>query len=464
MTLTINTQVDDQRQLTMTVEVGEDRVKKEMQKTMRKLAQEVNIPGFRKGKVPTQVITRRFGEETIRLETIDDMTPAIFEEAVTQASVEIYAQPALMVVKISPLVLEFKIPLAPEVKLGDYRAIRQEVASVEVSDKAVDDELEALREKNRTLEDVERPIEVGDLVNVAGKAELLPKVEEASEEEASEDESAEEDEELEDSVLFDSENLNFIMDPVKTFPGTPFVENLLGLSVGDEKDFNLLFPADFEAEEMAGREATFHLKIQKVQKRDLPALDDELAKKENADSLEALRHSVRENLVKTAEHEAKDKLIEDMVDKLLEIAEVAYPPAAVELELDDLVESFKGQVQYSQWVWEDYLKMQNKTEEDIRVDFRETAVSRLRRQLVLRQLIQEEQLAVKEEEMSQAVEERVARFDNPELQDGMRKYFSEGYGANSIRADLLMDKVAQRITLILNGNAPALDTTTEENA
>jgi len=462
VTLTIHTEEDDQRQMAVTVEVAEERVQKAMRNTARKLAKDAYIPGFRKGKAPYQVILRRVGEETLRAETIEDMVQGIFEEALEQSAIEMYAQPSLDAVEQDPLVFKFTVPLAPVVTLGDYRELRREVAEPEVTDEAVAQALKKIQERHQIVEPVERPVEQGDLVSLSGKGVLLPvvKEEEGEETETTETESPEEE------ILFDEEQTELLMDSDVIFPGTPFVENLVGMSAGDQKSFNFTFPEDFDDESLAGREAAFDVTVLDVKSRTLPELDDDLAKQEGSyETADELRASLREDLQKQAESEAKNQLIESMIDDLLGDAEVLYPPAAVELEIDTMVDSLKGQITRSGWEWADYLRMQGLDEHSIRHEFEDTAVERMQRQLVLRQFIMDEKLTVSAEDLDERIEARLEDFgDNPELRDSMRQYFQSGYAFDMISSEVLMDKAYERMKAVLSGDAPDLASLEVDNA
>jgi trigger factor len=151
-----------------------------------------------------------------------------------------------------------------------------------------------------------------------------------------------------------------------------------------------------------------------------------------------------------------------MTTRLLEQAELVYPPAAVDMELDQMLENIKQQAQRSGWQWEDYLTMQGLDESDIRDQFRETAVEQLRNRLVLRQLILDEKITVEAEDIDAAVEDRVSKFDNPELRDSMRDYFRQGEGFDAISGQILQNKVYERIKAIFSGEAPDLSELEEE--
>lgn len=502
MTLTIHTEEDNQRQLQLTVEVSEERVEKAMRETARKLARDVRIPGFRPGKAPYHVMVSRVGREALRGEAVEEMVPQIFDEALTQEGVEqVYGQPRLEDMTLEPLVLKFTVPLSPHVQLGDYRALRQELEPIEITEAAVDEALEHVRTHHAVVEPVDRPAEPGDLVTVGGIGQLIhwdegEEAEEtadvAAEPDATDatvgdetdvaesepevvsgaDEGTEHDddddyheEEDKDDIIFEHESIELLLDSEKLFPGTPFVEHIVGMPVGEEKSFDITFPEDYVDEELAGQEATFDITLLEVKRRDLPPLDDDLAKLEgNYETLDELRQNIHDRLAEEARSRQREEMLETVIDDLLAGATLVYPPAAVEMELDEMMETFKNQVTRSGWQWEDYLRLQNETEASVRDNFRETAIKRLERNLVLRQFILDEKLTVEADDVDAAIEARISQFDNEELRQGMRDYFSRGYGFNTISGQVLQDKVYERIEAILSGNAPDLAAVEMESA
>ena len=449
MTLNIQTAEDDKRQLTLTIEVDEPRVQKAMQQKARELGREIQLPGFRPGKAPYDVVVRRIGEDTLRAESIEDLVQPVFEEALQQADIDPYARPTLEDIQPKPLVLTFTVPLEPQVTLGDYRAHREEVEPVQVTDEALQQALEYVQARHQTIETVDRPAEEGDVVSLSGNGRFT------SPKPLAEGEEAPEGAEREGETLFDEERLEVLLDPKTLFVDTPFVANVVGLSAGDQKQFSFTFPDPYEQEaEFAGREATFDITVLDIKKRELPPVDDELAKLEGKESLDALRESLRGDLTREAESTAKEKVIEGMIDRLLEDATLIYPPAAVEAHLDDTVEDFKNRLSRRGWEFKDYLHLQGLTEESLRDDFRENAERQLRRQLVLRQLILDEKLRIEAADVDSIIEERVARFDNEGLKDSMRNYYRSGNGFESISGEVLSNKVYERILAILSGTAP----------
>lgn len=468
MTLTIHTEQDDKRQLLVTIEVPEERVQAQMRETARKLGRDIRLPGFRPGKAPYHVIESRVGREALRGEAVEDMVQTIFQEALDQINPDVYAQAQFDDLQLEPLVMKFTIPLTPEVDLGDYRAIRQEVQPVEVTAEAVERALELLRERYKSVEDVERPSALGDQVILSGRGELiLEEIEDDIEDEDEDEEEAEDQEhdhehdhdheEEQDEVLFDDERLEFILNPETLFPGTPFAEELVGLSVGDTKEFSFTFPEDYQDESLAGKEASFNISVLQVQECDLPAID-ELAEKEGVETMEALREKVEQDLFRAAQKQAQDDLMNEMIHAMMHQATMVYPPAAVEEVVHSRVDSFKNQVTRSGWEWEDYLKLQATSEEQLHENFHGGAEHELQHQLILRQFILNEKLSIKMEDVEAAIEERVGMYkENEMLANSMRQFYQQGTGLDMISSEILMQKVAERMEAIATGNAPSLE-------
>jgi trigger factor len=450
VTLTIETAEDSQRQLTMTIQVPEDRVQKAMREKARTLSREITLPGFRPGKAPYDVVVRRVGEETLRAEAIEDLIQPVFEEAMDQANAEMYGRPSLDDIESNPLVFKFTIPLEPQVTLGDYRSRRKEITPVEVSDEALEEALQYAQNRHQTLEVVDRPAQPGDVVTIGGRGTLKPPAPAEGEEAPAE---------TDDEVIFDEERVEVLLETKTLFPETPFVDHIVGMSVGDQKTFSFTFGEDYELEkEFSGREATFDITVLEVKNRELPPLDDELAKLEgDYETFDQYRESLREELARAAESNQKDELVNEMIEWLVEDATMVYPPAAVDVQIDEMVSDFKTRLQRSGWKVEDYLQLQGITEETLREEFRENAERQMKNQLALRQFILDEKLRVEVADIDGLIEDRVARFDNDELKKSMREYYRSGRGFEAISSEVLRDKVYERTKAILLGQAPDLD-------
>lgn len=438
MTLTIHTEEDSERQLKVTVEVPENQVQAQMRRTARDLARQVNIPGFRKGKVPYNILVQRVGEEALRADAVEEMLESVFVEALEEIEESPYRQPSIDDIEMKPLVLKITIPLEPIVKLGDYRAIRREIQPVEVTDEALEEALERVRSQHEILEPVDRPAEIGDLITVSGEGKI---------------------DEEDGEVIWHEHETDLVLNPEKLFPSLRFVENLVGMSAGETKEFIFTFPEDYDDEELAGRNASFEVSVERVQSRELPEITDEMAQEEGEyETVEELREGLKKDLYEQSERQAKSDLLDDVVNEMMSEAEINYPPALVEAELDDTLANFKEQVTRSGWQWDDYIKLQSHTEESLRDEWREDAIERVRRGLVLRQFVEEEKLSVSSSEIDSAVDKRLGRFgENEELHDQLRSFFTQGQGLDMMTNEILMDKVQERVEDIVTGNAPDLE-------
>ncbi len=438
MTLKIHTEEDEQRQLAVSVEVPEERVQAQMRRTARSLARNYHFPGFRRGKIPYNILVGRIGEQTLRADAVEEMLQSLLEEALEEIDAKAFYQPTLDNMELNPLALKITVPLEPKVILGDYRSIRKQLEEPTVTDEALEEALEHIRTHHQILEEVERPVEIGDMIKVTGQGKL---------------------DEEDGEVIWKEELTEMVVDPETVFPGIPFVENILGASTSDELAFQVTFPDDYNEEELSGKTATFEITIEQVQSRELPELTDELAQEEgDFETVEELIESVRDELQKQAETRAREELMDEMMDELLAQAEVVFPPAAVEREIDQALDNMKAQVERSGWSWSDYVKMQGGSEDAIRAEAREGAVERVRRGLVFRQFVKDERIKVEAEDIDEAVDKRLKGFgDNKELQDQLRSIFTSGEGLESVTSDVLYNKSIDRMEAIVTGNAPELD-------
>jgi trigger factor len=438
VTLTIHSEEDSERQLKVTVEVPEERVQAQMRRTARSLSKEIRIPGFRRGKVPYNVLVNRVGEKALRADAIEEMIEPVFMEALDEIGEPPYRQPSLDDVELDPLILKLTIPLNPTVVLGEFRSIRKELQKVEVTHEALEESLDQLRTSFQELEEVDRPSEIGDMLTVSGTGKV---------------------DEEDGEVIWSEQDTDLLMDGRKTFPDLPFVENLIGLSAGEGTEFSVQIPDDYDEEELVGKEAVFSVSVSKVQDRTLPDLDDELAQKAGEyETIDELREAMDKELLDQAKNRARSELLDEWVDELLTDAELVYPPAVMESELDSMVNDFREQITRSGWQWEDFLKLQGETEESLRENWGDGATDRIQRGLVLREFTRLENLEVNSTDVDEMIEKRLSQYgDNEELQEQLRTVLTQGQGLESMTNDILMEKIVNRVEEIVTGNAPDLD-------
>ena len=445
MTLTINLKEDEQRQMLVTVEVAEERVQAAMRRQAQKLAREFRFPGFRPGKAPYQMLVNRLGEDYIRSQTAEEMGQDVFKEMLEQVDFEPYEQASLTDIILHPLTFHFTVPLVPTVTLGEYRDFRYEVKAVEVTEEAVTHTLEHLQEERKEVKPVDRPVQTGDIVAFT---EVVTATNEAGEEEK----------------LFETERAELILDPTTIERGPLFVNNLIGLSAGDNKKFTISYPEDHSNSDMANKAVTFDVTILDVKSQLIPELNDEFAKAEgDYETLEDLRHEIRHNLEKEAERQAIFDLLEVMLAHLKANAQIVYPPIAITKELDDRMERHKKGVSQSGWKWEDFLRLQNETEESLREKWLPAVTESLKNSIVVGKFISLEKLTVSIDDIKAEIQRQIVAYsDDEENQEMMANYLLEGAGREQLLNEVMMMKVHERMTAIASGKAPDLDALVED--
>lgn len=427
----IATQRQDDCTLTLTVEVEDARVQPALRAAARQLAKQYPIPGFRPGKAPYETIVRQFGEGAVYESALEDLGQRVYKEVLEQEHIDAYGPGALQDVQLKPLVLTFSVPLRPEVDLGDYRALRVPYTPPAVGDEAVAEAMEHLREHHAILEPVERAAALGDVVVLDAKG-YLHQGENPS-----------------DFLLAD-QDVALLLDEKTDWPMPGFAPHILGLQAGDEKKFDLTFPEDFANASLRGQVAHFEVVVKEVKSRTLPEWSDELAKDiGDYENLEALRARVRENLAREAEREVEDEYHRHVMDQLVEQASVKYPPALLDSEVDELLDDLDHRLREQRLTLDDYLKIEGKTKDDLREEYRPQAERRLKRALVLGKVVDLEQLEVGDEE----VEGQITRLSAPwgERSGQIRRLFTSERARETLISDMLTDKALKRLAAIARG-------------
>ncbi|MBN1284333.1 MAG: trigger factor [Anaerolineae bacterium] len=436
----------DTHEVRLKVQVDPETVDKAMKAAASAISRKARIPGFRKGKAPYWRIVQAFGADAVFEEALEDLGEDVYKAALDQAEIDPYGPGTLEDIKKDPLVLIYKIPLQPEVELGDYRAIRIPFEEPEVTDEMLEEAMQNLRESRVVTEPVERPVEWGDLV----KLDLFGVVLEEDQE------TLEEDEEVDDrSILIDrdgAENpLEFVVDAERDLlPG--FAAELVGLAVGDEKEFIIEVPEDYEdGEDLAGKRVFFEIECMEVNRRTLPELNDTFtADVTNGEykTLLDLRIEMRKRLKGQLERDAEDPYVEQILDKILEDARLAYPPVMVDDAVEEEIERFDARLRQQGLTLEDFMRIRQLTREQIAEDYREPTEKGLKRALILGRMIEEEELGEVSEadvvaEFSEALDMPLdPKTLGPEL-------------LSSLRRNLLSQRAIKRLIDIAKGKDPA---------
>ena len=424
----ITTESAGERQISLIIEVEEERVEQARRRTARQISKEVDIPGFRKGKAPYEVVVQRLGERVFEQELVSELAEDLYREVLEEEEIVPYAPGTLEETTFDPMTLRFTVPLVPEVDLGDFRAYRLEPAEVEIPEDQLDEALEAIRRQNAVLAPLDRPAAEGDLLvgELVGRAS--------------------------DGTLFlHEEDARLLLDPEEgpRLPG--LVDGLIGLEEGEERSFTVVMPDDFEAEELAAEEVTFEVQVEHVYERILPDLDDDLARTVgNHDTFEELETSVRQRLEERERAEVEGAYAERVLQGIIDQATVSYPPVMLEEALEDAVENYERQVERREHMMlEDYLRIQGRSMEELREELKEDVKASLERSLVLGEIVEQEDLEVSEEALDVQIAESSEQYGDKA--DEVRAVLSAPEGRRGIRNRMLANQAIEHLVAIAKG-------------
>lgn len=429
------------RQAALTIEVEDERVQQALRSAARRLANKLNIPGFRKGKAPYNVVLRTVGEEGLYQEVIDELGQQIYREALEESKLEPYGPAQLDDIQLKPLVFKMRVPLHPVVDLGDYRSLRVPYTPPQVSDQAVDEVLKGLQERHVMLEPAgEGPVEPGQVavLTIEGKLSQAPDAE---------------------SIVHEHE-ISLRVDEATDFPFRGFVQHVVGMKVGEEKSFEFIVPQDDEDQELRGKTVYFTVRLEDLKARVIPPLDDALAQTiGDYETLDALRNAVRGSLLQQMTREVESRYVDECLNKLVEQARVEFPSQMVEQELDRLVERTKRRLQDQKMSFEEFLNIKKQTLEQYRAELRPKAENNVRRGLAMSELAMREGLTVTRDEVSVAINFISASYG--ENAEQVRQSLSSDESRRSLSFSLLSDKVTARLVSICKGENPPLPSAKE---
>lgn len=422
----------------LTIEIEPAEVEESLQKSYHRLVKRTNIPGFRKGKAPRAVLEQYIGTESLREEAINNLLPQAYEEAIQEQEIKAIAQPHIEVAQTEPLVFKAVVPLPPTIELGDYRQITVTQEPVEVSEADIDAAMEQLRHQHATWDPVERPVQPGDLVvldiesHVGGESFINQK-------------------EAQYQVVQDA-----------PFPAPGFAEQLTQMKIGENKDFKLQFPPDYPKGELAGKEASFKVKVNEIKEEKLPELDNEFAKQVAPDfkSLKSLQKRVSTNLRLRTEEKAKIDFEQKVIEAAVDLAELEFPPILIELEIDRVIREQSQRWQMSGKGLDEYLESIDKTGEELREELRPLAAKMVAQSLVLGKIAEEEKIEAGDSEIKDEIEKMTR--DVAENKNELSQYLNTPQAQQSIGQLLITRKTVQRLVEIAGGSDTSVEVKQKE--
>ena len=423
----IATQSVENNQAVLQIEVEPGEMEESLDRAYRQLVKRVGVPGFRKGKAPRSVLERYVGKEGLQREAMEDLVPELCTRVIEEQKMEVIAQPQIEIIQSDPVIFKAIFPLRPHVELGDYHAIRVDKQPVEVGDEEINSVINQLRERHAVWSPVERPVNFEDLVVV------------------------DIDEEAKDGTVktYQARQFPLVKDSLIPLPG--FAEHLVGMATGGVKEFALTYPDDYKLKELAGRDTKFKVKLIEVKEKHLPELDDDFAKSlgQGMENLEALRNFVAANLRKAAEEAAKRDYERKLVEAVVGLSKVDFPPVLVDREIDSLLKE-RDFIFREQGGLQGYLKNFNKTEQGMKEELRPEAVRRITESLVLGKVIEQEKITVDAAEIAAEIESMTK--DAGDRVEEMKRMLGTDQARQVVEERQLSLKALQKLTEIALNN------------
>jgi trigger factor len=404
----------------LTIEVEAAKVNEGLDAAFKKVVKQVNVPGFRKGKMPRGMFEKRFGVESLYQDALDFILPEAYAKAIEETGIDPIDRPEIDVEQMEKgkeLIFTAKVQVKPEVKLGDYKGLEVEKVDTEVTAEDVEAELTSLQEKQAEL-----------VVKEEGKAEEGDTV-------------TMDFEGFVDGEAFEggqAENYSLELGSGQFIPG--FEEQLVGVATGEEKDVEVNFPEEYHAAELAGKPATFKVKIHEIKTKELPALDDEFAKDadEEVETLAELKEKIEKRLQEAKKNEAETAVRETLVEKASENAEVEIPEVMVNSEVDRMMQEFEQRLQMQGMNLELYFQFSGQTEEDLKGQMKEDAGKRVRTNLTLEAIAAAENLEVTDAEAEEEVNKMAEQYNMSA--DNIKQALG---GLDTLKADLKVRKALE---------------------
>ena len=407
----------------LTIEVAAEDVEKALQAAYLKQRAQIGIPGFRKGKVPRQMIEKMYGPEVFYEEAANRMVSDAYASAYDECELEISSQPEIDVVQMEkgkPFIFTAEVAIRPEVTLGEYKGLKVDKTSIEVTAEEVDKEIEAERERNaRTIEVTDRAVADKDMVTLDFEGFV-------------------------DGEAFEGgkgTDYPLTIGSGAFIPG--FEEQLVGAEIDKELDVNVTFPTDYQAADLAGKDAVFKCTVHAIKAKELPELDDEFASEvSECDTLEEYKVEVENKIKERKESEAKQKKEDQAVDKAIENAQMEIPTPMLDLQVRQMAEDFGRRMQQQGLSMEQYFQLTGMTSERMMADLRPQAEKRIKTRLVLEEIVKVENIEVSDERLDEELT-KMAEAYQMEI-DKLKEFMGDGE-KDQIRKDIA---VQDAVTLL----------------
>ena len=414
----------------LTIEVSAEDLEKALESAYQKQKKQISVPGFRKGKVPRAMIEKMYGVDVFYEDAANALMQQNYAAAVDESGIDIVSRPTVDVVQIEkgkPFIFTAEVAVKPEVTLGKYMGVTVTKIDTSVSDEEVDEALEKERNNNaRTINVTDRPVAQGDTAVIDFEGFV-------------------------DGVAFEGgkgENHSLEIGS-HTFIDT-FEDQLVGKNVGDEVDVNVTFPEQYQAADLAGKPATFKVKINEIKAKELPELDDEFAKDVSEfDTLAEYKESLKKDLEKKKQDEAKRTKEDEAIQKIIDKSMMEIPEAMIDTQCETMIEEFAQRIAQSGLSMDQYLQFSGLTVDGLKEQVRPEALTRIQSSLVLEQIAKEENIEVSDADVDAEIEKMAKNYGMEA--DKLKEYMGEGEKESMKRelaitkaVELIMDNIKER--------------------
>ncbi|RSL32243.1 trigger factor [Salibacterium salarium] len=404
----------------LTVEVDSETFDNALDQAFEKVKKQVNVPGFRKGKVPRKLFEQRFGVESLYQDAVDIVLPDAYSEAVQETNIDPVDQPQIDIEEIEKgknLVFKATVTVKPEVELGEYKGLEVEEFDSSVSDEDVEEELNKLQEQQAELVVVEEgEVQEGDTIVMDFKGFVDGEAFEGGE----------------------AENYSLEIGSGQFIPG--FEEQLVGMTAGEEKDITITFPEEYHSEDLAGKEAVFSVKLHDIKRKELPEFDDEFAKDvdEDVETLAELKEKQKDKLKHDKEHEKEHYERDTVVEKASENAKVDIPEAMITSETDRMMQEFDQRLQAQGMSLDMYYQVAGTDEEGMKEQFKSEAEKRVKMNLTLEAVAEAEEVEASDEDVEKELDKMAETYQREK--EEIRQLLAMQGGTDALKGDLRVQK------------------------
>ena len=414
----------------LTIEVSAEELDKAMEKAYQKQKSRISLPGFRKGKAPRKMIESMYGKGVFMEDAVNSLVPQEYSKAIADCDLEIVSQPEINVTQMEPgkaLIFTADVATKPEVTLGDYKGVEVPKTEIAVTDEEVDAEVKKEQDKNaRTVAVEDRAAANGDITTIDFEGFV-------------------------DGVAFDGgkgSDYALTLGSGTFIPG--FEDQLVGANTGDHVEVKVTFPEEYQAKELAGKEAVFQCDVKKIETKEVPELDDEFAKDVSEfDTLAEYKEDVKKNLTEKKEKEARTAKENAAVDKAIENAQMDIPDLMIQTQCRQMMDDFSRRMQQQGLSMEQYFQFTGQSMDKMMEDMKPQALKRIQTRLVLEKIAETENTQPSEEEITEEIQKMADAYKMEA--DKIREAIGED-GIEQLKKDLSVQKA---VTLIADAAVEA---------